>query len=535
MARIRDFVDDSAPVTAETCGSDVYDRFQAEPSTLAIAVVDPDGRPLGLVERNAFCLQMGAEFGRALYARRPISTLMDAAPTTVEADADAESLFSSVDAAEMETLLKGFIAISGGLYAGIGTALHVLRASSAINRRRAEAMSALAQDLARAEAEARASSRAKSEFLAVMSHEIRTPLNGVLGVAALMERELTQEVLRPYVRTILDSGHSLLRLLTDALDMSRAQAGSVTLEEAPVHLNALASDLEALWKARAQEKGLGLFITCDTDPCDWVVGDEMRIKQILNNLVGNALKFTRVGEISVNVVSAWDHDAVKVEVTVDDSGPGIPTEAQATIFDPFNTGNAGREGAGAGMGLAICRQIVDRMGGTIAVGTSPNGGARFHFSLRLASAGPEIRAAAQAIAEPTPHETLHVLVVDDNATNRFVAGKLLEMFGCTVEYAEDGAQAVEAATTRLFDLILMDVKMPVMDGVAATQAIRKHPAPIGHIPILALTANADPRDEADYLAAGMNGVAQKPIQPDALLNAIRLVMSVPATPTSKAA
>jgi CheY-like chemotaxis protein len=173
------------------------------------------------------------------------------------------------------------------------------------------------------------------------------------------------------------------------------------------------------------------------------------------------------------------------------------------------------------------------MGGAVAVERSPHGGARFQFTLSLPACGPELREAATAIVAPTPHETLHVLVADDNPTNRFVAGRLLEIFGCTHEMVQDGAEALKAASTRPFDLILMDIKMPVMDGVAATRAIRALPGPAGRIPILALTANVDARDEAEYVAAGMNGVAQKPIQPDALLNAIRLALG--AGPVAAAA
>ena len=327
-------------------------------------------------------------------------------------------------------------------------------------------------DLALAEAEAVASSRAKSEFLAVMSHEIRTPLNGVLGVAALMEKKLEQEELRPYVRTVIDSGQSLLRLLTDALDMSRASAGMLTLEEEPLDLSAVAFDIDALWRARADEKSLGLTIRTDLAvPC--VQADGMRLKQLLNNLIGNALKFTLKGEVVALIESHADGEVI---FTVDDSGPGVPEAAAATIFDPFNTGKAGREGAGAGLGLAICRQIAERMGGAISLGASPQGGARFQVRLPLRVAT-ESAAPAPAMAEPTPHDTLHVLVVDDNATNRFVAGKLLETFGCTCEMAENGREAVDAVMARPFDLALMDIKMPVMDGVAATRAIRALPDP----------------------------------------------------------
>ena len=528
MARIGDFASAAAPIGPDTPGADVFDRFQREPDTLIIAVVDGDQRPVGLIERNAFTLKMAAEFGRALYAKRPASTFMDAAPRILDAEADAETLFQSMDDTNLGGLLNGFVVTSAGLYFGVGAGVHVLQAGNAIHRRRAEAMSALARDLSRAEAEARASSRAKSEFLAVMSHEIRTPLNGVLGVAALMERELTQEAMRPYARTILDSGQSLLRLLTDALDMSRAEAGLMTFETAPVQLDSLAADLKALWSPRAQEKNLTLTVTHDTTGLDWVAGDEMRLKQLFNNLIGNALKFTEAGEVVVHIASREIDGAIAITATVDDSGPGVSAEAAGTIFDPFNTGNAGREGAGAGLGLAICRQIVELMNGAIAVKQSPQGGARFQFTLTLPGASREMRAAATQMAEPTAHETLHVLIVDDNATNRFVAAKVLELFDCSAEAVEGGQEAIERVQTGAFDLVLMDIKMPGMDGVQATRLIRSLSGPVADIPILALTANADPRDEAEYLAAGMNGVAQKPIQPDVLLNAIRLVMSQPA-------
>ncbi|MBA4808987.1 response regulator [Brevundimonas sp.] len=525
MPLIGDFVDLIAPVAPSTPCAEVFERFQTEPNTLALAVVNEDGRPVGVIERNAFTLRMAAEFGRALYAKKPAESLMDRNAPIAEAGTSAETFFHAYGAAELGALLSGFIVVTEGRYVGVGTALQVVQAGAALHRQRAEEMGALARDLAFAEAEAVASSRAKSEFLAVMSHEIRTPLNGVLGVAALMDKKLEQEELRPYVRTVIDSGESLLRLLTDALDMSRASAGMLTLEEEPLDLSAVAFDIDALWRARAEEKALKLEVRTDFDAGPWVMADGMRVKQLLNNLIGNALKFTETGGVIATIMSRATADGLTVELTVDDSGPGVPEAAAATIFDPFNTGKAGREGAGAGLGLAICRQIAERMHGTIALGVSPQGGARFHVTLPLAACAAEDLATGPAMAEPTPHETLHVLVVDDNATNRFVAGKLLEMFDCTAETAENGQEALEAVQARRFDLVLMDIKMPVMDGVAATRAIRALPGPLSRLPILALTANADERDELDYIAAGMNGVAQKPIQPDALLNAIRLVLA----------
>jgi len=525
MARIGDYIEIIAPVSPQTPGAVIFERFQAEPNTLAIAVVDAEGHPLGLIERNAFTVRMAAEFGRALYARRPAETLMDAGARVAEADTSADVFLQPSSDADLGALLSGFIVVSEGRYLGVGTALHLLRASSALYRQRAEEMGELARSLAEAEAVASASSRAKSEFLAVMSHEIRTPLNGVLGVAGLMERKLQQEELRPYVHTILDSGQSLLRLLTDALDMSRAGAGMMDLIQEPVDLEGLGVDLDALWRARAEEKSLAFEVRTDVDAADWVMADGMRLKQLLNNLIGNALKFTQSGGVVVDIVSRRLGERVEIEMVVDDSGPGVPPEAAATIFQPFNTGQAGRSGAGAGLGLAICRQIVEVMDGRIELERSSRGGARFRavVSLDLAQAGVE-DLEPEPVA-PTPHDTIHVLVVDDNATNRFVACNLLEMFGATSETAENGRDAVEAARQGGFDLILMDIKMPVMDGVAATRLIRASCGPVADVPILALTANADDRDAAAYLAAGMNAVVQKPIQPDLLLDAIRRALT----------
>ena len=527
MARIRDYRVIAEPVGPDVPGSDVFERFRTEPNTLAIGVVDEDGRPVGLIERHAFTLKMAAEFGRALYARRPVSALMDASPMVFDGAMDAATLFQSLDDSELGGLLGGFIVVEEGRYSGVGSGVQVLQAASALARRRADEMAALARDLSRAEAEARASSRAKSEFLAVMSHEIRTPLNGVLGVAALMERKLTQEDLRPHVRTILDSGQSLLRLLTDALDMSRADAGILTLEPAPMSLSALAADLLALWRARAEEKAIVLEVTCETSEHDWVHGDEIRLKQLLNNLIGNALKFTPSGKVHVLLKGTAIGDRTRIDGAVEDSGPGIPADRIDQVFQPFNTGEAGREGAGAGLGLAICRQIVERMGGSISAGTSTFGGARFSFDFELGTATSTDRLDGDTRPEPTPHNTLHVLVADDHPTNRFLAGKLLEMFGCSFEVVENGAEALEAVRSRAFDLVLMDIKMPVMDGVEATRAIRQFGEGKGSVPVLALTANADDADARQYLAAGMNAVVSKPVQPDVLLDAIRRAMSVP--------
>lgn len=524
MARIGEFVDRLAPVAPETLVSQVYDRLQAEPETLVLAVVDDQHRVVGLVERNAFSLRLAAEYGRALFAKRPITVLMQDAPVVMDVDRPAEQVVIDAEKGGRSGPMAGFVVTEGGRYLGVGTSQHILRAGLAIHRQRADEMSRLAENLAWAEAEAVASSRAKSQFLAVMSHEIRTPLNGVLGVAQYLERRLEAHELRPYARTIMESGEGLLRLLTDALDLSRAEAGALALEERPFAVAALLSDIQALWSPCCEQKGLGFELIATGAVDRWAHGDSMRIKQIFNNLIGNALKFTTVGAITVALDIVQEGGCLRFRGRVTDTGPGVPDDVAPRLFQPFSTGAGQRQGAGAGLGLSICRELVERMDGVITLQPGVETGASFEIDFVLFEV-PAQAAVDHTPAAPTHHETLHVLVVDDNPTNRLVASTLLETFGCTTEVAENGALAVEAVSTRPFDLVLMDIKMPVMDGVTAAARIRALPGDMARVPIIALTANADPSDQKGYLDAGMDGVVEKPIKAEVLLDAVRRALT----------
>ena len=525
-AVLLDLIQPVAPISPQTQGQYVYDRFQAEPDTLAIAVVDEDGRPVGLVERHAFFVAMAAHYGRALYALRPISLLMNPDPLVAEGDTPVAEFCGDVLADRASEVMKGFVVVSGGRYAGVGSSLSLLQAASAANRAHAEEMTRLAETLNRAKQEAQAALSAKSQFLAVMSHEIRTPLNGVLAIADILQRKLIEPELKPYVTTIQDSGQTLLRLLTDALDLSRADAGQLELAEDSFCVPALLDDLSALWAARAELRGLSLDFTYDGAPGQWALGDAVRIKQVFNNLIGNALKFTREGGVEVRLAARRCDIHLQIEGEVRDSGVGIPADRLERIFQPFSQTEAGVREGGAGLGLSICRQLVVQMGGAIDV-ESDGGGTSFRFAFTLfdvpaptdeeIAAEPDLAGGAGA---------LHILIADDNATNRLVAETLCEMFGCTSECVEDGEQAVAAASTGRFDLVLMDIKMPNLDGVAATRRIRALASGAADVPILALTANANPWDAAGYLAQGMDGVVEKPIKAERLLSAINAVFDL---------
>ena len=522
MAELLSLVEPVRPVLATTLGAAVYQRFESEPDVLAIAVVDAAGRPVGIVERNSFFLRMAAEYGRALYAQRPIAMLMNAEPLIVDGGVGLMAFTREVLAERPSELLQGFIVVQDGVYAGIGSALSLLQATSRANRDHALEMTRLADTLRVAQVEAQTALDAKSKFLAVMSHEIRTPLNGVLTVADILARRLQQNELKPYVQTILDSGQTLLRLLTDALDFSRADAGRLDLQQEPFGVASVLDDVAGLWAASAAEKSLD-FAVAYQGPADlFALGDEVRLKQVFNNLLGNALKFTDRGGVSVRLRAERSDVYVHLAAEIADTGPGVDSDRLAGIFHPFAQEDVGRTKGGAGLGLAICRELVERMDGTINAAHTPGGGLTVSFDATLFHA-PGAGLAAEpepAAASPTPHRPLHVLIADDNATNRLVAETLCAMFDCTSQSVEDGVQAVEAACAGAFDLILMDIKMPRMDGLEAARRIRSLAGPVGVIPILALTANADPWDAAEYLDAGMDGVVEKPIKPDSLFSAM---------------
>lgn len=521
MTLLFDIAPHIPPVTPDTSGAEVYERFQDEADTLAIAVVDDDRRPVGLLERNGFLVQMAAQHGYALWSRRPVSHVMKRDPVVIDGDVTLDEFVGSVLAERPSELLHGFIVTNAGRYAGVGTTLALLQASAAAAANHAETMGRLAWEASEA-------LQTKGRFLAVMSHEIRTPLNGVLAVAEILKRKSEQPNLSPFIDTILESGGALLRLLNDALDLSRAEAAGLGLDEAPLLASRILEDVAGLWTAQAELKGLDLGVLYEGPSDLWVLADAVRLRQVLNNLVGNALKFTAQGRVDVRLSAAVDGDYARLSGEVSDTGPGIPRDRLEGVFAPFQQTDEGLRQGGAGLGLAVCRQIVERMNGAIAAHPS-DGGARLSFEIPLHRLPAPAGEAHVPKAVEAAGQAVHVLVVDDNATNRMVAQTLCEMFGCSSEAVDNGEDAVAAVAAGRFDLVLMDIKMPGIDGVEATRRIRSGGGPASQAPILALTANADPSDAALYRLSGMNGVVEKPIKPERLLAAMSAVLQVGET------
>lgn len=382
----------------------------------------------------------------------------------------------------------------------------VTRDASVLHAARIELEAALAA--------AEAANQAKSNFLAVMSHEIRTPLNGVLGMAQAMAAGDLSKVQRGRLNVIRESGESLLAVLNDILDLSKIEAGHLDLEEVDFDLGEISRGAYAAFTAIANDKGLSFRLEIN-GAAGVYRGDPTRLRQILYNIISNALKFTIVGEVAVTAARTESGLRLKVQ----DTGIGMSEETIEKVFSPFSQADASttRKFGGTGLGLAICKKLADMMGGSISVASVIGEGSTFTIDLPLVHVGPPGK--AREITQPTsptllPDVAMRVLGAEDNFTNQLVLRTLLNQVGIDPVMVDNGEEAVAAWTRETWDLVLMDVQMPVMDGVTATVEIRRREAAEGRprTPIYALSANAMPHQVSTYVEAGMDGHIAKPLQ-----------------------
>ena len=394
------------------------------------------------------------------------------------------------------------------------------------------------RELREATEAAEAANAAKSEFLAHMSHEIRTPMNAVLGLAQVLEREPLPEHQRDMVARIRTAGQSLLAILNDVLDLSKIEAGQLRLEPRPFDLASLLANLDSLMGQLARAKGLTLRLVTPATPLGPLLGDGLRLEQVLFNLTGNAIKFTERGEVTVTVrVSDETPHDLRLRFEVSDTGIGITPEAIDRLFAPFMQadGGIGRRFGGTGLGLSICKRLVELMGGEIGVRSEAGHGSTFWFALPLQRASADaidtLRAPPSAAASGPRLIGAQLLVVDDSAMNRDLVERALRLEGAHATLAADGQQAVQILRTRPqgFDAVLMDVQMPVMDGLTATRLIREELG-LCNLPIIAFTAGVRDDQQAAARAAGANDVLPKPMDLDQM--AVVLAAWIPPKPTA---
>jgi two-component system sensor histidine kinase/response regulator len=395
-------------------------------------------------------------------------------------------------------------------------------------------------ELQKAKEAAEVASRLKSEFLANMSHEIRTPMNAILGMTALAMDTPDREEQQEYMRDVLSSGETLLSLLNDILDLSKIEAGRMELALVPTSIAELLEDAARFLRAAATQKGLMLRLNTSPDLPDQLLADPLRLRQVLLNLLGNAIKFTERGSVVADVdVDFQDTDTVFLRFAVRDTGPGIPKDKQDLIFKPFcqADGSTTRKHGGTGLGLPISAHFVEMMGGKIWVESEPGSGSTFYFTARLGrvdSTAPKQRPRQSAMTLSSDLDSeakqklgsLKILVAEDNFSNLKLLSRLLERWGQQVTLAENGRDAQDLYRKGNFDLIILDLQMPEMDGFELAAAIREGEKCTGrHTPILALTAYVLGGQRERCLTGGMDGFLAKPMEPQRLLETLVTITS----------
>jgi two-component system sensor histidine kinase/response regulator len=417
---------------------------------------------------------------------------------------------------------------------------HTVEERTAELREKSERMHELTQQLQISQAQMREAkegaelaNRSKGQFLANMSHEIRTPMNAIVGMTRIaLESELTSDQ-RDCLEAVRTSADALLEIINDILDFSKIEAGKLDLESIPFSISDVLDDTLTVFSWRAREKGLELSVRRDADVPEMLLGDPGRLRQILVNLIGNGIKFTERGEVRASVAptrNADGRDTIRLQFAVRDTGIGIPADKQASIFRAFEQadGSTTRKYGGTGLGLAITQHLVELMGGRLQVESRPGEGSTFHFTAafgRAVSAPIPVPIVAPPIFPSRRSKSLEVLLVEDGVINQKLAIRLLEKKGHRVTIACNGKEALTALERQSFDVVLMDLQMPEMGGLEATDIIRRRENGTGrHVPIVAMTARALRGDEERCLQAGMDGYVSKPVEPARLWEVIDAVL-----------
>ncbi|MDQ5905884.1 MAG: two-component system, sensor histidine kinase [Pseudomonadota bacterium] len=521
---------------------DVLKGFQANPELASLPVIEPaTQRPIGLINRALFMSNLARPFYKEIYLDKSCLVFMDKEPLIIEEGIPLSEVSTLIAGAGEKVVADGFLIVSEGRYIGMGHTQDVLRIMADLHRQQScslaqhrdnleEIVLQRTQALTEARDAAEAAARAKSSFLANMSHEIRTPMNAIIGMTHLMKRDGLSERQGARLAKIDHAARHLLGIINDILDLSKIGAGQMTLIEEPLNLSRLLAGVSDMLGDVAIAKGLRLVVDASNVPSG-LRGDGTRLTQALINYVGNAIKFTEYGSVTVRCSQvAEDETCALIRFEVRDTGIGISQDALAKLFSAFRQADESttRQYGGTGLGLAITRHLAELMGGESGGESMPGKGSMFWFTARLAKTTHTLNAVtARGAAESYAvlpdqdavmqlrqrHAGTHILVVEDEPINREIVREFLEDAEFEISFAVNGSDAVTKASERPLAMILMDMQMPVMDGLTATRIIRG--MRFGrNLPIIAMTANAFEEDRERCLAAGMDDFIAKPFDPD---------------------
>ena len=492
MNSFGDRLDRRSAVPADSLCEAALAAFIHDLHCRALAVVD-GRRPIGVVHRDAFMARMEAPGAAA----RPLRDVIEPDPLIVEAAEPITPFVERALAYRPAALLAGFVVVENGDYRGVC-------------------------DLARL-APALMGAGRDALLIERICAEVREPVAHALAAAEGLKRMRLPEGAVAHLDTIADAAHSTLSLLDTAAQLQQAEAGRLQISAAPRRLQELMDDIEARWRIQAEANGVTLLVSYDGAPDCAAMIDAARLMQVFDAVIGHAMAHSVRGVVEATLqVRPADH-GFRVTGRVRDNGATYAADYLAGLFSADGDA-ASAGGIGIKLELMLAERALAAMSGQLVAKANPGPGATVSFDLSAAATDSDGAQAVQA-ADSAPTRSAHILVVDDNATNRMVVEALCEMFDCSTESVVDGVEAVEAARGGRFDVILMDIKMPRMDGVTAAREIRKLPAPAGRVPIIALTANADADEVAQYLAAGMRGVVEKPIKPERLMEALDMALA----------
>ena len=517
--RLKDIALPVSPVTPATTAAAAFSLFLSDAALFAVPVrlSEGDEASYGLVTRLRLTEALAGPNGRDVYSARSVTHLIGPQPVIAEGETMAARIAKSAAEQSSTALTDGVIVMEQGKYAGIVSPAMLLKAVAEENAGRARAQQAAHKKLDDLKRQLNRLGESRARTLAFIGHEIRTPLTGILGVADLLDSQLGPGEPKRLAKTISQSGQHLERLLRDLLDLSRIDAGKLPITNQPMELRQFAVETRDLWLPQFDEKRVTLRIGVATGAEPRVECDALRLRQILFNLVSNAMKFTDRGQVTVTLATAPSPEGLMLTMRVADTGRGISDADKARLFEAFEQSESADAFSGTGLGLAIARSLTRRLGGEIMLSDNPGGGCVFTVALPVRKAGPRLAVENKSETSGARFDLGEVLLAEDHEASALVIREALIAAGWRVEIVGDAAQAVTRVGQRRYQVILTDVHMPNGGGEAVLRAARTGNGLNALTPVVAVTADTSPERRAVCDRAGFNGLIEKPVRPRPLV------------------